>query len=160
MKPRKVRGGFGKVLSRNIAMAFEWNQFEKRRKSIVGEPQKPAVAVRIHKNRKTKAGESERVCLLLSRSFVDAARLRKGDKLEACVDGSKLGLRLHPENGQAISGAEFTSRRQSSRSGKAKATPYVAFMVVTWKKLAAWAEARDGKWVTLQDKGTHWESTE
>jgi hypothetical protein len=33
-------------------------------------------------------------------------------------------------------------------------------MVVTWKKLAAWAEARDGKWVTLQDKGTHWESIE
>ena len=141
-------------------MAFEWNQFEKRRKAVTSEPQKPAVSVRIHKNRKTKAGESERVCLVLNRAFVDAARLRKGDKLEACVDGNKLGLRLHSENGQAITGAEFSTPRPASKSGKTKLNPYVGFMVVTWPKLGAWAESHDGKWVTLQDKGTHWESIE
>ncbi len=143
-----------------MATKFDWGQRKSGRRQVATEPKRPAVNVRIYKNRDTKAGAVSRVCLLLSRAFIDAAKLRKGDRLEACVSGGAIAVRLNAEYGVAISGAEFSQSRDQSRTTRAKSTAYAAFGAAAWPDLKAWAETRSGAWVAMINKGTHWESAE
>lgn len=139
---------------------FVWaNQRRTNRRSPTTEPARPAIGVRIYKNRNTKDGSVNRVCLLLNQAFVDAARLRKGDRLTACVCEGMIGIRLNAEDGVAISGAAFSSSREKGRSTKAKITPYAAFSASAWPELMEWAAGRCGTWVILADMGDHWQST-
>ena len=141
------------------ARAFVWiDQRRTTRRSPTAEPSQPAIGVRIYKNRNTKDGSVNRVCLLLNKAFIEAARLRKGDRLSACAYSGVMAVKLDVKKGVAISGAAFSASRENGRPTKAKITPYAAFSASAWPELMEWAADRCGTWVAVYYTGEHWES--
>lgn len=117
-------------------------------------PSEPAIAVRVYNSER----DHHRVCLMLNRAFIKAARLQPGDRLAVGIDGELIGLR-RSDRGNAISGAGFSVSRTGKKSSD-KATPYVSFNERTFPDVGAWAKGRARTWILMIDKGTHWESVE
>ena len=94
-------------------------------------------------------------------AFVRANRLQPGDRIAIGIDDATGAIGLKRcSDGNAISGKGWSPTRDGKTTKNSHATPYVSFSCTTYPGVDKWAKPKNGQWVLMRDKGTHWESAE